>query len=393
MAMTGMRAFTVSVGLVEEPPPRAILRQKCQGAVPRGAEAPAARRAASWRTGATAPPAGPRSLRCPTGSAGGRGAGPLYGLVLWLGFELVHGAAAGAQAGQGARARSSEAALAADHLLYGLVLSETRAVRATSGALTCPAGASGVRVRGPCRAWASGRTSTAWRRRRAWPAACSTTSAACCWRSRGPSGGRRLPRAPARRGAAARGGGAGRARDAGRHRRAAASRSSPASAAAAAGRAGVARRRHLRGLPVRELFDPADRRHRYPFVELHQLRAALHDRARGPLRPAAHHDGRLRDVRALPGRVRGSRRPPLPRPAERVPATAARALRLTDSGGRDVGLAGAIDAAQRRPRRSRRVDRGRQGPRRLPPGVPRPTTRAPSPRCARASTARTSRSR
>ena len=31
MAMTGMRAFTISVGLVDEPPPRAILRQKSKG--------------------------------------------------------------------------------------------------------------------------------------------------------------------------------------------------------------------------------------------------------------------------------------------------------------------------------------------------------------------------
>ena len=37
-----------------------------------------------------------------------------------------------------------------------------------------------------------------------------------------------------------------------------------------------------------------------PVHQLHQLRPALHDRARRALRPAAHHDGRLPDVRALP---------------------------------------------------------------------------------------------
>lgn len=31
MAMTGLRAFTISVGLVDEPPPHAILRQKSRG--------------------------------------------------------------------------------------------------------------------------------------------------------------------------------------------------------------------------------------------------------------------------------------------------------------------------------------------------------------------------
>ena len=37
-----------------------------------------------------------------------------------------------------------------------------------------------------------------------------------------------------------------------------------------------------------------------PVHQLHRLRPALHDRARRPVRPAADHDGRLHDVRALP---------------------------------------------------------------------------------------------
>ena len=51
---------------------------------------------------------------------------------------------------------------------------------------------------------------------------------------------------------------------------------------------------------LRELFDPADRRHRYPFVELHAVRAAVHDRDGRPVRPAEHDHGRVRDVRRLP---------------------------------------------------------------------------------------------
>ena len=82
--------------------------------------------------------------------------------------------------------------------------------------------------------------------------------------------------------------------------------------------AGRARRGDLRRVPRR-----AARSGRPPLPlsvrQLHELRAAVHDRARRPVRPAADDDGRVPDVLRLPGRVRRSRRPALPRPAERVP--------------------------------------------------------------------------
>ena len=56
-----------------------------------------------------------------------------------------------------------------------------------------------------------------------------------------------------------------------------------------------------------------------PVHQLHQLRTALHDRARRSLRPTADDDGRIRDVRRLPGGVRRSVGPALSRPAERMP--------------------------------------------------------------------------
>ena len=46
-----------------------------------------------------------------------------------------------------------------------------------------------------------------------------------------------------------------------------------------------------------ELFDPGGPPLPLPVHQLHELRPALHDRARRSLRPAAHDDGRLRDVR------------------------------------------------------------------------------------------------
>ena len=90
-----------------------------------------------------------------------------------------------------------------------------------------------------------------------------------------------------------------------------------ASAAARPTRSVSRRHGDLRRLPRRA---PRPRRPPPPLPvhQLHQLRPAVHDRPRRPLRPAADDDGRLRDVRALPRRVRGPARPPLPRPAQRL---------------------------------------------------------------------------
>ena len=70
---------------------------------------------------------------------------------------------------------------------------------------------------------------------------------------------------------------------------------------------------------LREALDPADRRYRHALDQLHELRTALHDRARPALRPAAHDDGAVPDVPGVRGRVRRRRRPALPRPAELLP--------------------------------------------------------------------------
>ena len=85
-AMTGMRAFTVSIGLVEEPPPRAILRQRAHGLMKR---VPRRRRraiqeAAHWGYGAFG---GAVFGALPAGLRKRRWAGPAYGLAIWLGFE------------------------------------------------------------------------------------------------------------------------------------------------------------------------------------------------------------------------------------------------------------------------------------------------------------------
>jgi hypothetical protein len=83
MAMTGMRAFTVDLGIVEQTPPQAIFKQRARGLIRRVDEA---------------------------------------ALVRAFGLK------------QARRLRAAErAAIAADHLLCGLVLSEIRARPQESG--------------------------------------------------------------------------------------------------------------------------------------------------------------------------------------------------------------------------------------------------------------------
>src|ERR1039457_2584589 len=111
MAMTGMRVITTELGLVEQTPPQALARQRARGVRALLRRAPRKQRrglieVAHWAFGAgggAAFGALPRPMRRQSW------AGPAYGLVVWLGFEL-----------------GIAPALAADHLLYGLVLTATR---------------------------------------------------------------------------------------------------------------------------------------------------------------------------------------------------------------------------------------------------------------------------
>jgi hypothetical protein len=124
MAMSGMRTLTTNLGLVEQSPPRAIVKQKAASMLRR---VPRRRRRsaielAHWGYGAVG---GVQFALLPETVRRRPWAGPVYGLALWLGFEAVLAPALGlAQAGK--QRPAERAALAADHLLYGLVLSEIR---------------------------------------------------------------------------------------------------------------------------------------------------------------------------------------------------------------------------------------------------------------------------
>jgi hypothetical protein len=127
MAMTGMRAFTVDAGLVEQSPPEAISKQKARGLIRR---VPRNRRRgtvelAHWGFGAVfgaAFGALPDRVRLRPW------AGPVYGLAVWLGFELGIAPVLGLRQAKKLRA-AERTALAVDHLLYGLILSERRRQR------------------------------------------------------------------------------------------------------------------------------------------------------------------------------------------------------------------------------------------------------------------------
>lgn len=114
MAMTGMRVVTVSLGLVEQPPPQQL-----------AGESSGRRRAAvefaHWGFGAAAA-VGFGAL--PSAWRKRPWTGPLYGLAIWTGFEA---AAPLLGLPHAERGRLGErAAIAADHALYGFILDETR---------------------------------------------------------------------------------------------------------------------------------------------------------------------------------------------------------------------------------------------------------------------------
>ena len=124
MAMTGMRAFTVDLGIVEDPPPNAIFKQRARGLIRR---VPRKRRRvvvelAHWGYGAAG---GLAFGLLPARVRRRAWAGPLYGLLTWAAFEAGLAPLLGLT--QATQLRLAErAALAADHVLYGLVLSEIR---------------------------------------------------------------------------------------------------------------------------------------------------------------------------------------------------------------------------------------------------------------------------
>ncbi len=124
-AMTGLRTFTVQSGLVEQSPPQVIANQRKPHKLLR--RVPRKRRVAMielthWGFGAVG---GTLFGLLPESVRRRLWAGPVYGVLVWLGFELGVAPLLGLTHAKKLRL-VDRIALASDHLLYGVVLSEMR---------------------------------------------------------------------------------------------------------------------------------------------------------------------------------------------------------------------------------------------------------------------------
>jgi hypothetical protein len=120
MAMTGMRKLTTGLGLVEQIPPEMVAEE---GVPSLFARVPEAHRdevveVMHWAYGGVG---GAVFGVLPRGFRRHRWAGPVYGLAVWLGFEAGIAPLLGLKGARQWRL-AERAALAADHVLYGLVV-------------------------------------------------------------------------------------------------------------------------------------------------------------------------------------------------------------------------------------------------------------------------------
>jgi hypothetical protein len=120
MAMSGMREFTANAGLLEKSPPEAIVERHAPEKVKRltAEHRSAIIELAHWCYGAAGGAAFgvlPRRLRSDPRI------GPVYGLFVWLVFELGVGPLLGVQYREQKRL-THRAMLALDHVMYGVVV-------------------------------------------------------------------------------------------------------------------------------------------------------------------------------------------------------------------------------------------------------------------------------
>ncbi|WP_329244855.1 hypothetical protein OG417_48570 [Actinoallomurus sp. NBC_01490] len=120
MAMSGLRDFTANIGLLEKSPPEVIIERHAPKKVKRLAteHRSAIIELAHWAYGAAG---GAAFGLLPCRLRANPYVGPVYGLVVWLGFELGIGPLLGVQYRE-QRRPAHRAMLAIDHMMYGTVV-------------------------------------------------------------------------------------------------------------------------------------------------------------------------------------------------------------------------------------------------------------------------------
>lgn len=120
MAMTGARQLTTNLGLMEESPPETMVREAVPRLVSRldAGQRAAVIEAAHWAYGSAG---GLGYGLLPASLRGLRATGPLYGLAIWLGFEVGIAPLLGLRHPQGKVV--GRMMLVIDHALYGVIVS------------------------------------------------------------------------------------------------------------------------------------------------------------------------------------------------------------------------------------------------------------------------------
>jgi hypothetical protein len=119
MAMTGMRTLAKGLGVLRETPPEEIAGRGAPRLLRRipPEHRPEAVQLAHWLQGAAA---GAAFGALPTSLRSRFWAGPAYGLAIWLVFEVVLTPLLGLRTAE--RRAGERVVIAADHVLYGLVV-------------------------------------------------------------------------------------------------------------------------------------------------------------------------------------------------------------------------------------------------------------------------------